>query len=140
MTVTAELLWYPSDETYFLSLCMPAYNYIGIRWVHLRMKIDKYNMWHYFIIYILSYVMLHFFQKKQGVITFIMDKVIYVLILFTAMCGSYRKPPEPFRGNLARPLGVRRSTTDYMEPYYLRTYPKLFAGHIISHLLSKIMI
>ena len=84
--------------------------------------------------------MLHFFQKIQVVIDSIMDRVIYVLILFTAICSSYRKLPEPFRGNLARPLGVRRSTTDYMEPYYLRTYPKLFAGHIISHLLSKVMI
>ena len=69
-----------------------------------------------------------------------MDGAIYVLILFTSICNSYRKLPEPFRGNLARPLGVRRSTTNYVEPYYVRTYPKLFAGHIISHLFSKVMI
>ena len=84
--------------------------------------------------------MLHFFQKIQVVIDSIMDRVIYVLILFTAICSSYRKLPEPFRGNLARPLGVRRSTTNYMEPYYVATYPKLSTGTIISHCFSKVMI
>ena len=84
--------------------------------------------------------MLHFFQKIQVVIDSIMDRVIYVLILFTAICSSYRKLPEPFRGNLARPLGARRSATNYVEPYYVRDYPKLFKGNIISHSLSKVMI
>ena len=69
-----------------------------------------------------------------------MDRAIYVLILFSSICGSYRNFPEPFRGNLARPLGARRSATDYVEPYYVRDYPKLFAGNIISHSLSKVMI
>ena len=84
--------------------------------------------------------MLYFFQKIQGVIASIMDRVIYLLILFTTICGSYRKFPEPFKGNLATPLGVRRSTSSYVEPYYVATYPKLSTGTIISHCFNKVMI